>query len=276
MKVWVTGAGGYIGRHVVRQLLDDGHQVIACDIRGDELDSRAVFARADIFSENTLLEEYGVPDVCIHLAVRNGFVHQSPGHLEDLPRHFHFLTSLIDAGLSRLVVMGTMHEVGYHEGMIDENTPCNPLSLYAISKDALRRSLEIYCRTKDCNLLWLRGFYLLGDDGHNHSIFSKLLEAARDGKKTFPFTSGKTRYDFLSVDELALMIARASEQDRVKGIICCCSGKPVSLGERVEQFIRENGLDIRLDYGAFPDRPYDSPCIYGDPSKIQSILNAKG
>ena len=38
-------------------------------------------------------------------------------------------------------------------------------------------------------------------------------------------------------------------------------------------FIKENNLDIQLDYGAFPDRPYDSPCTYGDDSKIKCILS---
>lgn len=49
--------------------------------------------------------------------------------------------------------------------------------------------------------------------------------------------------------------------------------QPISLAERVEQFIQEHGLKIKLEYGAFPDRPYDSPCIYGNPSKINQILN---
>lgn len=61
-------------------------------------------------------------------------------------------------------------------------------------------------------------------------------------------------------------------QDKVNGIINCCSGKPVTLAEQVETFIKEHGFDIKLEYGAFPDRPYDSPVIYGDDKKIKAIL----
>lgn len=68
------------------------------------------------------------------------------------------------------------------------------------------------------------------------------------------------------------MIAAATMQDEVLGIINCCSGKPVSLAEQIEGFIRDNHLDIQLEYGAFPDRPYDSPGVWGDASKIQRIL----
>lgn len=81
------------------------------------------------------------------------------------------------------------------------------------------------------------------------------------------------KYDFITVDELADQIAHAVAQDEVCGIINCCSGKPVTLAERVELFIKEHNLDIKLDYGVFPDRPYDSPVIYGDTSKIQQIMN---
>ena len=69
------------------------------------------------------------------------------------------------------------------------------------------------------------------------------------------------------------MIAATVMQDEVTGIINCCSGKPVSLAEEVEGFIRKNGLDIQLEYGAFPDRPYDSPGVWGDPTKINKILS---
>ena len=47
------------------------------------------------------------------------------------------------------------------------------------------------------------------------------------------------------------------------GIYNISSGHPEKLADRVERFILENGLDIKLDYGAFPDRPYDSPAVWG-------------
>lgn len=50
----------------------------------------------------------------------------------------------------------------------------------------------------------------------------------------------------------------------------------MTLGERVEQFISDNNLDIKLQYGVFPDRPYDSPIIYGDNKLIKKVLNTVG
>ena len=55
------------------------------------------------------------------------------------------------------------------------------------------------------------------------------------------------------------MIVAASVQDEINGIINVCTGKPQSLADRVERFLQEKHYKIKLDYGAFPDRPYDSP-----------------
>ena len=166
MKILVTGANGYIGLHIVKTLLDKGIQVIACDLNTDEVDKRAERKNIDLFTlpDTNIYTLLGTPDVCLHLAWRNGFVHNASTHLGDLSAHYRFLTRIIDDGLPQLAVMGTMHEIGYWEGAIDENTPCNPLSMYGIAKDALRRCMIQYTQQKGCILQWLRGYYILGDD----------------------------------------------------------------------------------------------------------------
>lgn len=272
-KVLVTGAGGYIGRFVVKELCDKGADVIAADIKTDGVDGRAKLLRENIFSgSENIFQELGSPDICIHMAWRDGFVHNSAAHMGDLSAHYVFIKNMIEGGLKHLSVMGTMHEIGYYEGAIDENTPCNPISMYGIAKDALRRSTILLAKQSNICLQWLRAFYIYGDDKRNNSIFSKLTIAAEQGKKTFPFTTGKNKYDFISVEELAKQIAAASMQTETDGIINCCTGQPISLAEKVESFIKEHGFDIKLEYGAFPDRPYDSPAEWGDAGKIDKIM----
>jgi len=276
MKILVTGADGYIGAHAVRALLDRGAQVIAADRTMRFVDARAERVGCDIFADpETRLFEHGVPDVCMHFAWQDGFSHNAPSHMGNLSAHYRFLTGLTDRGVRQIAVMGSMHEVGFHEGVVTEDTPCRPLSQYGVAKNALRQSLELFCRDRKIVFQWLRGFYILGDDARNHSVFAKIFEAAAAGKTEFPFTSGKNRYDFLMVEELAAQIAACLMQTRITGIIHCCSGQAQPLGEAAERFIREHGLNIRLRYGAFPDRPYDSAAIWGDDTKIRQILSGQ-
>ena len=274
-KILVTGAAGYIGRHVVKTALDMGYPVIASDFAFKGVDERAEFCDVPLFSgDKNIWQALGAPDVCIHLARRDGFRHNASSHMKDLSSHVVFLNNLAKGGLPMLTVMGTMHEVGYWEGPITADTPCAPQSQYGIAKNALRQSLLLSLPDTGCLLHWLRAYYITGDEAHGSSIFAKITQAELDGKETFPFTSGQNRYDFIDVDRLAQMIVAASVQDQVNGIINVCTGQPRTLADRVEQFLRDKHYKIRLDYGAYPDRPYDSPGVWGDPARINEILRS--
>ena len=270
-KILVTGAGGYIGRHVVKALLDAGQEVIASDLRLDDVDDRAQKIVTNIFEpDDGLFTKLGSPDVCLHMAWRDGFKHNSDNHMGDLSNHYRFIKTMLEGGLKQVAVMGTMHEVGYWEGAIDENTPCHPASMYGIAKNALREATLMLAKEHNAVAQWIRAYYIVGDDARGNSIFSKLLQAAQEGKTTFPFTTGKNKYDFINVDELARQIAAVVSQSEVDGIINCCTGQPITLAER---YIKDNDLNITLDFGAFPDRPYDSPGVWGDATKIKQIMS---
>jgi dTDP-6-deoxy-L-talose 4-dehydrogenase (NAD+) len=273
--VLVTGAGGYVGRHVVTALADRGIPVIATvrpHSRSD-VDPRAQVLAVDVLADDLDLGVFGaaLPGTVIHLAWQDGFTHNAPSHLLNLSAHYRFLDRLVGSGVGRVAVLGTMHEVGYWEGAIDAQTPTNPLSLYGIAKDALRRAAFLSWADRT-ELQWLRCYYILGDDHHNRSVFTRILEAAERGDATFPFTTGANRYDFIDVAELGRQIAVVATAPGITGIVNCATGEPRSLREQAETFIAERGLDIRLELGAFPDRPYDSPGTWADATIIREVM----
>jgi len=272
-RVLVTGANGYIGTCVVAELQKQGYEAVACDVAFTNLPGNVDKLAANIFDPDVdIYNLAGQPDCLIHLASRNGFQHNADTHLQDLPGHITFLKNMIEAGCRNFSVMGSMHEVGYWEGAITADSPTNPLSLYGIAKNALRQACEVLIKGKDVSFHWLRGYYIYGNDAKSNSVLGKILAADGEGKALFPFTSGKNLYDYISVEELAHQIVAASVQTKHTGIINCCSGVPISLSEMAEKFIRDNGLKIKLQYGAFPDRPYDSPGVWGDATRIREIL----
>lgn len=273
MKILVTGANGYLGQGIVKTLLDNNVEVIATDFKVNNVDDRAKKIESNLFELDSPYEYFDKPDVVLHMAWRDGFIHYSSSHINDLPKHYEFIKKMLESGLKRIAVMGSMHEVGFWEGAIKEDTPCNPLSLYGVSKNALKDLVKILAKQFDAEYQWLRGYYIVGNTQYGSSVFSKLTEAAKNGKTEFPFTMGQNQYDFIDYNVFCNQVSKVVVQNDVKGIINICSGKPEKLADRMEKFIKENNYNIKLNYGAFPDRPYDSKAVWGDDQKIKKILD---
>lgn len=272
MKILVTGANGYLGLGIVNALQNKNAEIIATDFSIDRIDEKIVAKAEDIFSIENPYTYFEEPDVLLHLAWRDGFVHYSDAHIKNLPKHYEFVKKMVEAGIKKVVVMGSMHEIGFFEGSINENTPCHPITPYGISKNALRDLTKMLTSKNNTMFQWLRGYYIVGNTRYGSSIFSKIVAAAEDGKHEFPFTMGQNQYDFIDYPEFCEQVASATLQNEVTGIINICSGHPEKLADRVERFIKDNDFNIRLQYGTFADRPYDSKAIWGDNKKIEKIM----
>lgn len=272
MKILVTGANGYLGRGIVRKLYEAGAEVVATGKQTDGIDADVEKIDADLFAVENPYTFFGKPDKLLHLAWKNGFVHYADSHIRELPKHYDFIKSMSKSEIDAMAIMGSMHEIGFYEGSIDENTSCNPESMYGIAKNALREISKIFVKQNDKCFQWLRGFYIVGNSSSGSSIFSKIAQSAQEGRHSFPFTMGENQFDFLDYDVFCDQVSAAVLQDKVNGIINICSGRPEKLSDRVERFIKENQYNIHLEYGAFPDRPYDSKAVWGNNKKIQEIL----
>lgn len=272
LKILVTGANGYLGQGIVRSILNNGHCVVATDFNTQFVDERAERIACNLFEVDNPYSFFGEPDVLLHLAWRDGFVHYSSAHIDDLPKHYAFIKKMVDGGIQQVAVMGSMHEIGFFEGSINESTPCHPTTPYGIAKNALRDLTQMICKQKNIVFQWLRGYYIVGNSKFGSSIFSKITAAVDEGKIEFPFTLGQNQYDFIDYPDFCAQVAAVVGQKNEQGIINICSGKPEKLADRVERFIKENGYRIKLQYGAFPDRPYDSKAIWGNDTKIRKIM----
>lgn len=270
MKIAVTGASGFIGRHVLSVLLERGVKIVAVTRDASRLAglSEAVrIVEMDIaHAAPDCFEQMGCPDVLIHLAWDGLPNYKSLHHFEaGLPRQYHFLNSMIKAGLPSLLVTGTCFEYGMQSGALSAAMPTNPTNPYGYAKDALRQQLEFLRSTKPFNLTWGRLFYMYGEGQPRTSLYSKLREAVLRGDKIFNLSGGEQLRDYLPVAEVARQIVQLALAQGNIGAVNICSGKPISVRRLVEQWLFENNWEIELNFGYYPYPDYEPMAFWGDP-----------
>lgn len=280
MKVLVTGASGYIGNYVIEELLGRGHTVVATSTNRQAAAQKSWFNRVEFVEyslEQTgpenLFDHFGRPDLVIHLAWQGLPNYKELFHISrNLFQQFAFIRNLVDHGLKDLLVTGTCFEYGMQSGALREDMIALPSNPYAIAKDSLRRFLEVLQTSRPFHFKWVRLFYMWGKGQSPSSLIPLLEKAVRNGEAVFNMSGGEQLRDYLAVEEVARIIVAVALQQSVQGVINCCSGKPVSVRNLVERYIRENGFSIALNLGYYPYPDYEPMAFWGDAEKLNLVL----
>ena len=276
-KVLVTGATGFIGRHVVAKLYDDGYDVIAITRDLKKLDglkgvTRCVEMDISSFPEDAF-DRLGRPEVVIHLAWDGLPNYGSLHHFEqEVPRQYAFLKGLIEAGLPSLLVTGTCFEYGMQSGPLSENLPSFPTNPYGFAKDILRRQLEYLQKNKPFNLTWCRLFYMYGEGQPAGSLYSQLKAAVTRGDVVFNMSGGEQLRDFLPVTKIAHYLVSLAGCKASAGLVNVCAGKPVSVRSLVESWLEEHGWKIKLNLGHYPYSEYEPMAFWGDAKRLKTFV----
>jgi nucleoside-diphosphate-sugar epimerase len=279
MKILVTGATGFVGRHVINELLKYDHQIIATarksTLHSNNEKVKYTFLDLDNLDKTeNYFSHFDNPDLLIHLAWQGLPNYKSLFHFENnLPSHYSFLKNMVMNGLKNLVVTGTCFEYGMKEGGLSEEMISDPQNPYALAKDTLRKFLFELSKKNEFSCKWIRLFYMYGEGQNPNSLLSQLQVALANGDKQFNMSGGEQERDYLPVEKVAEYIVAVALQNEVEGIINCCSGKPIKIKELVTNYLKENNADIRLNLGYYPYTDYEPMSFWGDDTKLKQILN---
>jgi dTDP-6-deoxy-L-talose 4-dehydrogenase (NAD+) len=268
MKVAVTGATGFIGRHVVSCLCERGHRVAAMIRQGRDragIPDACEVVQIDLHAPRVnAYELLGAPDVVIHLAWGGLPNYESLHHFEtELPIQFVFLKALVQSGLKHLVVAGTCFEYGLKSGPLHPLDITDPVNPYGYAKDALRRHLMFLRNRQPYDLTWARIFYLFGEGQAETSLFMQLRKAISRGDKVFPMSGGEQLRDYLDVATAAQRIVDLSQTPGGLRVANVCSGNPISVRRLVEKWCEQFGWKIELDLGRYPYPAHEPMAFWG-------------
>lgn len=278
LKVAVTGASGFIGKYVLEEL-SHYPQVEVIAIVRDKFklveSGRLKVVELDISdSEIDDYERINKPQIMIHLAWQGLPNYKSLHHFEtELPIQYKFLKGMISGGLPSLLVTGTSLEYGLQGGMLSEWINPSPCTTYGYAKYALSKQLAFLQKDYVFNLTWARLFYMYGDGQPKSSLLPQLIESVNRGDEVFNMSGGEQLRDYLHVANVARLIVQLAFKSQDLGVVNTCSGKPTSVRNLVESWLRYNNRNIELGIGVYPYLDYEPMAFWGDNSKLKGILD---
>lgn len=283
MRVMVTGATGFVGQHVVNELLARGHSVVAIarDIkRAREMPwfDRVEFIQCDLHeSFKPLFQPEYLPNAIVHLAWPGLPNYRDFFHIsKNLPADLAFLEAAVKSGVSHLLVAGTCLEYGMQYGPLTEEMETRPTTPYGFAKDALRKALQLLQKERPFTLQWMRLFYMHGEGQNKNSLLAQLDRAIDEGQSVFNMSMGNQLRDYLPIQDVAKNFAIVLENPDCQGVINCCSGMPVSVLDLVQQRCREKESDIQINRGHYPYPDYESLAFWGRSAKLGTLRSTFG
>jgi nucleoside-diphosphate-sugar epimerase len=266
----VTGASGYVGRHVAAELARLG---ISATLSGRSPAEGSKFVALDIHDAPAdAFKRLGSPETLIHLAWQGLPNYKEAHHVDrELPAQRRFLEHMVRDGVANIVVAGTCLEYGMQSGALDEALNCTPGTAYGVAKNSLRLRLVELQATTPFKLTWARLFYSYGD-GQANSLLAQLKRAAESDDRVFRMSGGEQQRDYLPAEEMARLIVGLALNGRDNGVVNVCSGQPTTVNALVEGWLKKNGWSVRLERGYYPYPDYEPMSFWGDPAKLQRCL----
>ncbi|MDB5979616.1 MAG: NAD-dependent epimerase/dehydratase [Pseudomonas sp.] len=282
LNVLVTGATGFVGRHLVSALLARGCRVRA--VARDVEKARSLpwfeavqFVAADIHAAD--LDVHALTegiDALAHLAWPGLPNYQALFHFEhNLFADYAFIKRVIEAGVPQVLITGTCFEYGLQSGPLDETTPPQPGNPYGLAKNTLRLFLESLQRERPFTLQWARLFYLHGAGQNPNSLLASLDRAIDAGDESFNMSAGDQLRDFLAIDVAAGYLAQLLLRRDFSGVVNCSSGQPIAVRTLVEQRLKQRGAAIKLNLGHYGYSVHEPMAFWGVADRLQQLLSVE-
>ena len=273
MRILLTGASGFIGRHALSALAAAGHEVHAVSRHRPPVSCDYVWHCVDLLSAGgpKQVVDAAKPDAILHLAwcVEHGKFWTDDANLAWLSASLELARAAREGGVLRFVGTGTCYE---YEWPLDSNcdersTPLAAHTLYDTSKDACRRALESYCSQHKMGFAWGRLFFLYGPNEAQSRLVASIAHALQSGEAA-KCSDGQVVRDFMDVRDAGAALGALVLSD-VVGSVNIASGEAISVAELAMRLGKLSGRPELVQLGALPNRAGEPPRIVADVKRLR-------
>ena len=264
MKLFLTGASGFIGAEILRIALDAGHVIVACVQPGSpaprlfplagrytrlDLDLRDAAALGAAFVEHR-------PDAVLHLAwsgVAKSERFDRRQIDDNVPAACALMEAASAAGVGAFIGVGSQGEYGADSSMLEDSLPA-PTSLYGAAKVAVLFLTRQLAAQVGMRYAWLRLFSTYGPGDNDGWLIPMLITEMLAGRRP-QTTLGTQSWDWLYVEDVARGILAAATTPSAEGVFNLGSGRAVQVRDVIECIRDLTAPGMELIFGEIPFRP---------------------
>lgn len=228
MKIFLTGATGFIGTHVVNALYKN-HTVLLLTHPSERNDAQPESVRtvkgdlAHISKWQKELAHFR-PAVTIHLAWEGIPHYDSRTSIKNLWYGLDLISMLRDIGCKKFIGAGSCWEYGEQSGKLDEEHILNPINAYGAAKISLRFLGEAIAKEGNMQFIWTRFFYVYGPGQKESSLIPHAIRCIQSGNMP-EIKSPLASNDFIYVEDVACALKLLAEKGKKNGVYNIGSGK---------------------------------------------------
>lgn len=225
--IFVTGGTGFIGKHVIKKLIESQEEVIVLvrniknyDVQGSEYVVEGTLDNPELWKGE--LKQFSI-DTCIHLAWEGIPDYSYEMSKKNLMHGLKVLDACKELGIQNLVMTGSCWEYDNPYGSVSVDDPVSDANAFKASKNALRMMAHAFCQENQIHFNWLRLFYVYGPGQREGSLIPHIIKSFREEKQ--PELNGAyNRNDFVYVSDVADAIVKVAGNHTYPEILNVGSG----------------------------------------------------
>ena len=276
-RALVTGAGGFVGAHLCRRLVEQGAEVWGTVRPGSPAPDGVHPLPVDLTDGAALAEAVrrAAPEVAFHLAAaraRTTGAERLATTAVNAVSGVHLVEAL-PASCRAVVRLGSSTEYAAADGPMSESTPLRPRGFFGAGKAAGSLLLAAAAGERGLRSVVLRAFQVYGPADHPGRFVPTVLRAAADGT-LLPLTGPGQRRDWVHVDDVvqACLLAAAADGLPPGEVLNVGTGVQTANEELVVLAEQVTGRPIRTSPGAHPGRGWDTGSWVCDPTRAGELL----